>query len=175
MHYTDMLSCINGHRRFKTSTPAILETPENQNPIPEIQNPTPEIPNSVLWPSNMVSLDSTVCDSFDDNQSMEESCDASQEQTFVQQKTVKNSRLNLGKMRGMKVVWNHFFAKTPGKRMSVEDKKRRWASYKQKIYQEYGRIITSKFASEKVCLCYPFNWLWLRVLLFPLIIWKGAD
>ena len=50
---------------------------------------------------------------------------------------------------GMKVVWNHFFPKTPGKRMSVEEKSRRWAAYRQKIYQEYGRIITSKFSSEK--------------------------
>ena len=90
----------------------------------------------------------SLCDSFDD-QSMEESFDASQEQTFVQEKTVKNSRLNLGKMRGMKVVWNHFFAKKPGKRMSVEEKQKKWAAYKQKIFQEYGRIITSKYSSEK--------------------------
>ncbi len=91
-------------------------------------------------------MESTLPASYDNRS---ESFDDSQEQMFVRQKTVKNSRLNLGDMRGMVVVFNHLFAKKPGKRMSVDEKQRRWSSYKQKIYQQYGRIITSKFASEK--------------------------
>ena len=33
--------------------------------------------------------------------------------------------------------------------MPNDEKKRRWACYKDKIFEEYGRNITSKFASEK--------------------------
>ena len=50
---------------------------------------------------------------------------------------------------GMIVVWNLFFPKKQGKRMPLEEKQRRWVCYKEKIFQEYGRNITSKYASEK--------------------------
>ena len=50
---------------------------------------------------------------------------------------------------GMIVVWNLFFPKKQGKRIPYDEKKRRWQCYKDKIFEEYGRNITSKFASEK--------------------------
>lgn len=72
-----------------------------------------------------------------------------QQQLFVTTTRVKNQHLSLAQMRGVIQIFNHYFPKTPGKRMNREEKNRRWVSYKNRIYREYKRIITGKFSSEK--------------------------
>ena len=52
-------------------------------------------------------------------------------------------------MRGVIQIFNHYFPKNPGKRMSRDEKQRRWTSYKNEIYREYGRVIFGKFSSEQ--------------------------
>ena len=73
----------------------------------------------------------------------------SQQQLFVHTKKVKNMHLNLGQMRGAIQIIKHFFPKSTGKRLSADEKERRWEVYKKKILQEYARMITTKFDSEK--------------------------
>ncbi len=68
---------------------------------------------------------------------------------FVTKTSVRNQHLTLSQMRGVKQVWHYYFPKNTGKRMNKDEKNRRWNSYKNKIYQEYSRIITGKFQSEK--------------------------
>ena len=72
-----------------------------------------------------------------------------QQQLFVTTTKVKNQHLSLAQMRGVIQIFNHYFPRKPGKRMNREEKNRRWNSYKSRIYQEYKRIITGKYASEK--------------------------
>ena len=71
------------------------------------------------------------------------------QEALFEEKVVRSKRVTLGTIRGMIVIYNHFFAKKPGKKMSADEKKKRWNTYRQKIYQEYGRIITSKQSSER--------------------------
>ena len=71
------------------------------------------------------------------------------EQIFVTTNAVKNQHLTLAQMRGVIQMFNHYFPKKPGKRMTREEKNKRWSSYKNKIYRDYRRIITGKFSSEK--------------------------
>ena len=89
-------------------------------------------------------------ESFDD--SMNESQPPSQPQdqhVFVTTNRVRNQHLTLAQMRGVKQIFKHYFPKTPRKRMTRDEQNRRWTSYKNKIYQDYGRIITGKLSSEK--------------------------
>ena len=74
---------------------------------------------------------------------------SSQPQIFVTKNTVRHQHLNLAQMRGVIQIFNHYFPKNTGKRMSKDEKKLRWNNYKTRIYNEYKRIITGKFASEK--------------------------
>jgi len=71
------------------------------------------------------------------------------EQIFVTTTTVKNQHLTLAQMRGVIQIFKHYFPKKPGKRMTRDEKNRRWTSYKNKVYRDYRRIITGKFSSEK--------------------------
>ena len=57
--------------------------------------------------------------------------------------------LSFAQARGVIQIFNHYFPKNTGKRMSRDEKKKRWNSYKAKILNEYGRAITGKFSSEK--------------------------
>ncbi len=71
------------------------------------------------------------------------------QQIFIQPSTgiptvVRNQHLTLAQMRGVRQVWNYSFPKTK-KRMNKDEKNRRWNSYKARIYNEYGRIITGSF------------------------------
>ena len=61
----------------------------------------------------------------------------------------RNAHLSIAQMRGVIPLFSRYFPKTPGKRMHRDEKKRRWQSYKSKIYSDYGRVISGKFASEK--------------------------
>ena len=74
---------------------------------------------------------------------------SSHQQIFVTTNRVKNQHLNLAQMRGVVQIFNHYFPKNTGKRMDKDEKKLRWNNYKTRIYNEYKRIITGKFASEK--------------------------
>eukprot|EP01084_Bolivina_argentea_P043810 80684_1 len=96
-----------------------------------------------------VNLNSTL-DSVDSNfaGSPADSTTNSQ-QIFVTRTGIRNQHLTLSQMRGARQIFNHYFPKIPGKRMNKDEKNRRWVSYKNKIYQEYGRVITGKFASER--------------------------
>ncbi len=78
-----------------------------------------------------------------------ESADGISQQIFVTESKVRNQHLNHAQIRGVRQLFNHFFPKTPGKRMNKDEKNRRWNSYKNKIYQQYRRIITGKWQSEK--------------------------
>ena len=71
------------------------------------------------------------------------------QQLFVTTTRVRNQHLGLAQMRGVIQIHNHYFPKGTGKRMNKDEKNRKWISYKNRIYQEYGRIITGKYASEK--------------------------
>ena len=95
-----------------------------------------------------MSLQSTL-DSMDGLSDVASPSSSQQQQVFVTTTRVKNQHLSLAQMRGVVQIFNHYFPKTPGKRMNKDEKRRRWISYKSKIYQEYKRIITGKFASEK--------------------------
>ena len=92
-------------------------------------------------PNAVGSLDESLMASQDSTQT--------QEQIFVTNTRVKNQHLTLAQMRGVIKLFNYYFPKTPGKRMTKDEKNRRWTSYKNKIYQDYKRIITGKFSSEK--------------------------
>ncbi len=98
-----------------------------------------------------MSFDSTLNGTLESiDESIESSRDNSQ-QIFVTTNGVRNQHLNHSQMRGVRQLYNHFFPKQKGKRMNKDEKNRRWHSYKNRIYQQYNRIITGKFASEKVC------------------------
>ena len=72
-----------------------------------------------------------------------------QQQIYVTTTSVRNQHLSLAQMRGVIQIFNHYFPKNIKKRMSRDEKNRKWISYKNRIYQEYKRIITGKFSSEK--------------------------
>ena len=79
-----------------------------------------------------------------------ESPSASQQhQVFVTTNTVKNQHLTLAQMRGVIQIFRHYFPKNNKKRLSREEKNRKWISYKNRIYQEYKRIVVGKYSSEK--------------------------
>ena len=92
-----------------------------------------------------MSLQSTL-ESIDDSLSPSSS---QQQQIFVTTTAVRNQHLSLAQMRGVIQIFNHYFPKGVKKRMSRDEKSRKWVSYKNRIYGEYKRIITGKFASEK--------------------------
>lgn len=56
-------------------------------------------------------------------------------------------------MRGVINLFNHYFKQTDEfgnkKKMSRVEKQRRWVSYKQKIWNDYGRQINGTYASEQ--------------------------
>ena len=72
----------------------------------------------------------------------------SQGQTFIRRVRVSNRHLNHAQMRGVVQLFRHYFPKK-GKRMNKEEKDEKWATYKQRIYSEYGRLVTGKLSSEK--------------------------
>ena len=88
-------------------------------------------------------------ESIDDSIIGSQTSAQTQEQIFVTTNRIRNQHLTLAQMRGVKQIFKHYFPKTPGKRMTRDEKNRRWTSYKNKIYQDYNRIITGKFSSEK--------------------------
>ena len=70
------------------------------------------------------------------------------QELIVRNGTVTNKHLTYAQIRGVIQIFNHHFPKT-GKRMSRDEKKKRWLMYRNKIQQEYGRVITGKLDSEK--------------------------
>ena len=70
------------------------------------------------------------------------------QEIFVYNGTVTNKHLTYAQIRGVIQIFNHHFPKT-GKRMTRNEKKKRWLMYRNKIQQEYGRVITGKLESEK--------------------------
>ena len=60
--------------------------------------------------------------------------------------------VTLATMRGVINLFNHYFKQVDEngnkKKMTRVEKHRRWISYKQKIWDEYGRRITGTYASE---------------------------
>ena len=60
--------------------------------------------------------------------------------------------VTLATMRGVINLFNHYFKQLDNhgnrKKMTRVEKQRRWVSYKQKIWDEYGRRITGTYASE---------------------------
>ena len=61
--------------------------------------------------------------------------------------------VTLASMRGVINLFNHYFKQTDQlgnkKKMTRVEKNRRWISYKQKIWDDYGRRITGTYASEQ--------------------------
>ena len=95
-----------------------------------------------------MSLNSTFdsIDSFPASPAMSQN---NSQQIFVSNSNVRNQHLTHSQMRGVKQIFCHYFPSNTGKRMDKNEKNKRWNSYKNRIYREYGRIITGKFASEK--------------------------
>ena len=91
-------------------------------------------------PNTLDSVESSVVESPSASQ---------QQQVFVTTKSVKNQHLTLAQMRGVIQIFNHYFPKNNKKRLSREEKNRKWISYKNRIYQEYKRIVVGKYSSEK--------------------------
>ena len=71
------------------------------------------------------------------------------QELFITGSRVRRQQLTLAQMRGVIVIFRHYFPKSPKKRLSKDETNKRWASYKRRIHQEYGRIITGKIQSEK--------------------------
>ena len=70
------------------------------------------------------------------------------QELFATATRVRRQQLTLAQMRGVIQIFKHYFPKD-GKRMPKELVNRKWASYKNRIYQEYGRVIAGKLPSEK--------------------------
>ena len=70
------------------------------------------------------------------------------QEVIIQNGNVTNRHLTYAQIRGVIQIFNHHFPKK-GKRMSKDERNRRWLMYKNKIFQEYGRVITGKLDSEK--------------------------
>lgn len=65
----------------------------------------------------------------------------------------RGKSVTLATMRGVINLFNHYFKQVDElgnkKKMSRVDKHRRWISYKQKIWDDYGRRISGTYASEQ--------------------------
>eukprot|EP01083_Nonionella_stella_P269518 912018_1 len=65
----------------------------------------------------------------------------------------RNKHLSLVSMRGVCPLFRHYFnvfdAHGRRKRLSKKDKNQRWKNYKQRMYRDYGRVITGTFSSEQ--------------------------
>ena len=70
------------------------------------------------------------------------------QEVIIHNGNVSNRHLTYAQIRGVIQIFNHYFPKK-GKRMSKDERNRRWLAYKNKIFQEYGRVITGKLDSEK--------------------------
>ena len=107
---------------------------------------------NIIYRKENITVEMSLQSTFDSIDGISEAASPSssqQQQVFVTTTKVKNQHLSLAQMRGVIQIFNHYFPKKPGKRMNREEKNRRWTSYKSRIYQEYKRIITGKYASEK--------------------------
>ena len=66
---------------------------------------------------------------------------------------VRGKAVTLATMRGVINLFNHYFKQTDEfgnkKKMSRVEKQRRWISYKQKIWNDYGRRINGTYTSEQ--------------------------
>ena len=70
------------------------------------------------------------------------------QEVIIHNGNVSNRHLTYPQIRGVIHVFNHHFPKG-GKRMSKDERNRRWLTYKNKIFRDYGRVITGKLDSEK--------------------------
>ena len=70
------------------------------------------------------------------------------QEVIVQNGNVSNRHLTYPQIRGVIQIFNHYFPKN-GKRMSKDERNRRWINYKNKIFRDYGRVIAGKLDSEK--------------------------
>ena len=65
----------------------------------------------------------------------------------------RGRQVTLATMRGVVNLFNHYFKQVDEfgnrKKMSRAEKQRRWVSYKQKIWNDYGRRINGAYASEQ--------------------------
>ena len=65
----------------------------------------------------------------------------------------RGKAVTLATMRGVINLFNHYFKQVDEfgnkKKMSRVEKQRRWISYKQKIWNDYGRRINGTYASEQ--------------------------
>ena len=71
------------------------------------------------------------------------------QELFITGARARRQQLTLAQMRGVIQIFNHYFPKNTRRRMSKDEQNRKWSSYKNRIYQEYGRVITGKLSSEK--------------------------
>ena len=70
------------------------------------------------------------------------------QEIIVENGIVSNKHLTYAQIRGVIRLFNHHFPKK-GKRMSREERNRRWTLYRNKMQQQYGRVIVGKLQSEK--------------------------
>ena len=70
------------------------------------------------------------------------------QEIIVENGTVSNKHLTYAQIRGVIQLFNHHFPKK-GKRMSRQERHRRWTLYRNKMQQQYGRVIVGKLESEK--------------------------
>ncbi len=71
------------------------------------------------------------------------------QQIFITPTGPRNQHLSHSQIRGVRQLFNHYFPKVKGKRMNKNEKNRRWAAYKNKIYVQYQRVISGKWQSER--------------------------
>ena len=71
------------------------------------------------------------------------------QEIFITGARARRQQLTLAQMRGVIQIFNHYFPRNARRRMSKDEQNKKWSSYKNKIYQEYGRVITGKLSSEK--------------------------
>ena len=93
----------------------------------------------------------SLSNTYDSQNNVQMQSPSSQQLTqeiIVQNGVVSNKHLSYAQIRGVVQIFNHHFPKN-GKRMSKDERKRRWLMYRNKIQQEYGRVITGKLESEK--------------------------
>ena len=71
------------------------------------------------------------------------------QEIFINGSRARRQQLTLAQMRGVIQIFNHYFPKNARRRMSKDEQNRKWSSYKNRIYAEYGRVISGKLSSEK--------------------------
>ena len=77
------------------------------------------------------------------------SSQAQSEELFITSSRVTRQQLTLAEMKGVTVIFRHYFPNNAKKRLSKDETNKRWTSHQTRIHEEYCRIITGKIQSER--------------------------